>query len=66
MIRINAARWIRPLIVVLIVLALAGLAIALAPGSHHGHDSTSAALRESGATSMSDGILAQFPARFDR
>ena len=40
-------RLVRPLLIVLIALALAGLAIALAPSSHHGHDTTSAASRAS-------------------
>jgi hypothetical protein len=59
MTRILSAPTLRPvLVIVLVALALAALAIALAPGSHHVHDMTSAAL--------SDGILARFPARFDR
>jgi hypothetical protein len=40
-------RLVRPLLIALIALALAGLAIALAPSSHHGHDTTSAASRAS-------------------
>ena len=49
MTRIVSVRALRPVLVVLLALALAGLAIALAPGSHHGHDTTSAASRESRA-----------------
>src|SRR5262245_31419684 len=50
MTRSVSSRLVRPAIVLLIALALAGLAIALAPGSHHGHDTTSAASRASRAT----------------
>jgi hypothetical protein len=43
--RILAIRPARPLLVLLLALAISGLAVALAPASHHGHDSVSAASR---------------------
>jgi hypothetical protein len=59
---VNTTLPVRPrrvLLVAIAALVIGALALALAPSSHHGHHTTvSAALR--------DGILAQFPARFDR
>ena len=58
----NTTLPIRPRRVLLIAIAalvIGALALALAPSSHHGHDTTVSA-------AVSDGILAQFPARFDR
>ena len=60
---------IRPrhvLLVVLVALVIGALAIALAPSSHHGHDTTASAAFDAGRTTLSDGFLGQFPARFDR
>jgi hypothetical protein len=68
----NTALTLRPrrvLLVAFVALVIGALALALAPSSHHGHDTTvSAASRASRATfhDASGGILAQFPARFDR
>ena len=66
----NTTQAIRPrrvLLVAVVALVIGALALALAPSSHHGHDTTvSAASRASRTTLRSDGILAQFPARFDR
>ena len=45
MTRILAIRPTRPLLVLMLALAISGLAVALAPVSHHGHDSVSAASR---------------------
>ena len=50
MTRIATLRRSRPLLVALLALAISGLAIALAPSSHHGHDTVSAASRASRAT----------------
>ena len=47
MTRSLSSRLVRPALVLIIAVALAAVAIALAPGSHHGHDTTSAASRES-------------------
>jgi hypothetical protein len=47
------------LFVAIAALVIGALALALAPSSHHGHDTTVSA-------ALSDGILTQFPARFDR
>ena len=58
----NTTLSIRPrrvLLVAIAALVIGALALALAPSSHHGHDTTVSA-------ALSDGILAQFPARFDR
>ena len=58
----NTTLPIRPrrvLLVAIVALVIGALALALAPSSHHGHDTTVSA-------ALSDGILAQFPARFDR
>ena len=49
----------RVLLVAIAALVIGALAMALAPSSHHGHDTTVSA-------SLGDGILARFPARFDR
>ena len=59
----NTTFTIRPrrvLLVAIAALVIGALALALAPSSHHGHDTTVS------AAALSDGILAQFPARFDR
>jgi hypothetical protein len=59
---VNTTLPIRPrrvLLVAIAALVIGALALALAPSSHHGHDTTAPA-------ALSDGILAQFPARFDR
>jgi hypothetical protein len=50
MTRTLSSRLARPALILVVALALAGLAIALAPGSHHGHETTSAASRASRAT----------------
>jgi hypothetical protein len=47
------------LLVAIAALVIGALALALAPSSHHGHHTTVSA-------ALSAGILAQFPARFDR
>lgn len=47
MTRILAIRPPRPLLIVLLAIAISGLALALAPSSHHGHDAASAASRTS-------------------
>jgi len=49
----------RVLLVAIAALVIGALALALAPSSHHGHGTTVSA-------ALSDGIRAQFPARFDR
>jgi hypothetical protein len=59
---VNTTLPIRPrrvLLVAIAALVIGALALALAPSSHHGHHSTVSA-------GLSTGILAQFPARFDR
>ena len=58
----NTTLPIRPrrvLLVAIAALVIGALALALAPSSHHGHDTTV-------SPASSDGILAQFPARVDR
>jgi hypothetical protein len=61
-----AIRPRRLLLIALVALVIGALAIALAPSSHHGHDSRASAASRASRTTLSDGILAQFPARFDR
>ena len=56
----------RVLLIAIVALVIGALAIALAPSSHHGHDSTVSATSRAGRTTSTDGILGQFPARFDR
>jgi hypothetical protein len=64
--RTFAIRPRRVLLIAIVALVIGALAIALAPNSHHGHDSTASAASRVSRTTSSDGILAQVPARFDR